>query len=107
MGSAEERSSGSSMVSNSREKTAHLEPTRKLQALYDHGDQPKGIVASTNGKKKHYMTSKKENVPDYICNVLFFLSAQSLERNNYVVITVANNLRYLLFCLVFYNFRFQ
>ena len=47
MGSAEERSSGSSVVSNSGEKTTHLEPTCKLQAVHDHGNQSKGIVAST------------------------------------------------------------
>lgn len=46
MGSAEERSSGSSMVSNSGEETTLLEPTRQLQAVHDHGNQSKGIVAS-------------------------------------------------------------
>ena len=48
MGSAEERSPGSSMVSNSGEKTALVEPTRQLQAVHDHGNQSKGIVASSH-----------------------------------------------------------
>ena len=48
MGSPKERTSGSSMVSNSGEKAALLEPTRQLQAVHDHGNQSKGTVASTD-----------------------------------------------------------
>ena len=48
VGSAKERSPGSSMVGNSGEKAALLEPTRQLQTVHDHGNQSKGTVASSD-----------------------------------------------------------
>ena len=45
VGSPKERSSSSSVACNFGEEASHPEPTRQLQAVHDHGNQPQGIVA--------------------------------------------------------------
>ena len=44
MGFAEECPPGTSVAGNSGKEIAHLEPTRCLQVIYDHGNQSKGIL---------------------------------------------------------------
>ena len=44
MGFAEECPPGASVVGNFGKEIAHLEPTRRLQVVYDHGNQSKGIL---------------------------------------------------------------
>ena len=48
VGSAEECSSCTPVAGNSGEKTTLLEPTCQLQAVHDHGNQSKGMIASTD-----------------------------------------------------------
>ena len=45
MGFAEECPPGASVAGNSGKEIAHLEPTRCLQVVYDHGNQSKGILS--------------------------------------------------------------
>ena len=44
MGFAKECPPGASVAGNSGKEIAHLEPTRCLQVIYDHGNQSKGIL---------------------------------------------------------------